>query len=128
MPKQVLDGALLRCSMGTAPSKLVVLTASAVIDGNRAAARITDHHPMVNILPFAMCRSPSNPAVAAATAATGILTPAPCTPQISGPWVPGSPTVLLASVPALNDVSACKCVWEGIIEVVGHGETTVEMP
>ena len=59
------------CSFGLAPSSLVVLPVNRVMTGNQPAANIMDHMPMVNILPFGMCSSLANPAVAAATARSG---------------------------------------------------------
>ena len=57
-------------------------------------SNIMDNVTMLNILPFGMCTSPSNPTVAAATAAAlGVLTPMPCVPVIPAPWAPGSPTI-----------------------------------
>ena len=48
----------------------------------------------------------ANPMVAAATAAAmGALTPMPCITMTVAPWVPGSPTVQIANMPALNDGS-----------------------
>ena len=76
MPIQVVNGAMLMCSFGVAPSSLVVLPTNMVLSGNQPAANILDHQPMVNIQPFGMCITPSNPQVAAATAAaSGVLTP-----------------------------------------------------
>ena len=78
MPMQVVNGAVLMCSFGMAPSNLVVLPVNRVLSGNQPAANIMDHKPMVNILPFGMCITPSNPQVAAATAAAqSVLTPQP---------------------------------------------------
>jgi hypothetical protein len=129
MPKQVVNAAILKCSMGMAPGTLVVLPVNMVLDGNQPAANIMDHIPMVNILPFGMCQSLANPMVAAATAAAmGVLTPMPCLPNTSAPWVPGSPTVLLANMPALNDTSKCMCLWAGVIEVTNPGQTTTDIP
>jgi hypothetical protein len=92
-------------------------------------ANIMDNKPMVNILPFGMCSSPSNPTVIAATAAAlGVLTPMPCVPVTPAPWVPGSPTVLIANMPALNNTSKLMCVWGGVIQIVAPGETTVMLP
>ena len=68
MPKQVCGGAMLKCSMGLAPGTLMVLPANAVMTG-MPAATVMDNIPMLNILPFGMCKSMSNPMVAAATAA-----------------------------------------------------------
>ena len=61
MPLQVVNTAQLMCTMGMAPGTLVVLPVNRVMSGNQPAANIMDHKPMVNILPFGMCRSPANP-------------------------------------------------------------------
>jgi hypothetical protein len=68
MPFQVCNGATMMCTMGMAPSTLVVLPVHRVLTDNQPAANIMDHVPMVNIMPFGMCISPANPTVAAATA------------------------------------------------------------
>jgi hypothetical protein len=129
MAKQVVNAALLKCSMGMAPGSLVVLPTHMVMCGDQPAANIMDHVPMLNIMPFGMCQSLANPTVAAATAAAmGVLTPMPCIPSTPAPWIPGSPTVLIADMPALNDTSKCMCAWAGVIEVTNPGQTTTEIP
>jgi hypothetical protein len=86
-----------------------------------------DFKPMVNILPFAMCLSPTNPQVIAATAAAlGVFTPQPCIPVTSTPWSPGSPTVTVAGQPVLTQVSTCACMWGGVISVVTNPNTTAQ--
>ena len=128
MPLQVVSGATLQCSMGTAPSSLVVLPTNRVITGGQPAATIQDHVPMVNIMPFGMCTSLANPAVASATAAAlGVLTPMPCVPVTPAPWTPGSSTVLIANIPALNQPSKCNCTWAGVIRVTTPGESTLNI-
>ena len=127
--KQVCNGAMLKCSMGMAPSTFVVLPAHKVMSGNQPAANIMDHVPMTNIMPFGMCQSPANPSVAAATAsAMGVLTPMPCVPNTPSPWVVGAVTVLLDNQPALDDVSKLMCAYAGIIEVTQPGQQTEEIP
>jgi len=129
MPNQVCMGAMLKCSMGLAPSSLVVLPVNRVITSNVPAANIMDNKPMVNIMPFGMCQSPANPTVAAATAAAlGVLTPMPCVPNTPAPWVPGAPTVLIANQPALDDASKLMCIWAGVIEVTYAGQATHQIP
>lgn len=129
MGKQVCMGAMLKCSMGMAPSSLVVLPKNKVLTSNQPAANIMDNIPMTNIMPFGMCKSPANPQVAAATAAAmGTLTPMPCVPSTPAPWAPGSPKVLIANMPALNDSSKLMCIWAGVIEVSNPGQTTHEIP
>jgi hypothetical protein len=115
--------------MGLAPSSLVVLPVNRVNTSNVPAANIMDHAPLVNIMPFGMCRSPANPQVVAATAAAmGVLTPMPCIPVTPGPWAPGSPTVTLANLPALNKSSMLMCVWAGQISVMVEGQMTHTIP
>lgn len=129
MPMQVVNGAQLQCSFGVAPSNLVVLPANRRMTSNQPAANIMDHVPMLNIMPFGMCMSLANPQVAAATsAAMGVLTPQPCIPATSSPWTPGSPTVMLANQPALNNTSTCMCNWAGVVTVVNPGQTEAEIP
>lgn len=129
MPMQVVNNATLICTMGMATSKLVVLPIHRTLCENQFAANIMDHISMVNIMPFGMCISPANPAVAAATAAAlGVLTPMPCIPNTPTPWVPGAPTVILDSQPALDNISICNCVWAGIISVLEPGQTTELIP
>ncbi|MCU6499860.1 DUF4280 domain-containing protein [Rugamonas sp. A1-17] len=128
MGQQTCMGAMLKCSFGVAPGTLMVLPANAVLTAV-PDANIMDNKPMVNILPFGMCQSMANPMVAAATAAAlGVLTPMPCIPATVAPWVPGSPTVLLGNMPALNNSSKLMCMWGGVIEINAPGQTTVSIP
>jgi len=90
MGQQVCMGAMMQCSFGMAPSSLCVLPTKMVMTSKMPAATIMDHIPLVNVLPFSMCTSPANPMVAAATAAAlGVLTPMPCIPVTTAPWLPG---------------------------------------
>ena len=125
---QVAVGATLQCSFGVAPSVLTVLPANRVLTGG-PAANIMDHVPMVNVLPFGMCNCPSNPMVAAATAAAlGVLTPMPCIPMTAAPWMPGSATVMLGGMPALQNSSKLMCQWGGVIQILVPGQFTVMVP
>lgn len=125
---QVCMGAMLQCSFGAAPSSLVVLPVNRVLTG-APAATIMDNAPLVNIMPFAMCSSPSNPTVAAATAAAlGVLTPMPCVPVTPAPWVVGAPTVLIGNMPALNNNSKLMCTWGGVIQIVSPGQVKLMVP
>src|SRR5262249_9702469 len=129
MPMQVVNGAMMMCTMGMAPSTLVVLPINKVMSGNQPAANIMDHVPMMNIMPFGMCMPPANPTVAAATAAAlGVLTPMPCIPATASPWVPGSPTVLIGNQPALNNTSQCMCNWAGVIQITMPGQMQEQIP
>ena len=128
MGVQVVTGAMLQCSFGAAPSSLMVLPANKVL-ATTPAANIMDNKPMLNILPFGMCMSMANPTVAAATAAAmGVLTPMPCIPATPAPWTPGSPTVRLGNLPALNKSSMLMCIWAGQISVMVEGQMTHTIP
>ena len=129
MGNEVVTGAMMTCSFGVAPSALNVLPTSKTTANKMPAANIMDNKPFVNIPPFGMCTSIANPAVAAATAAAlGVLTPMPCTPVTVAPWAPGSPTVTIANMPALNDSSMCNCSFGGVIQISFAGQLTVQVP
>lgn len=124
----VCGGASILCSFGTAPGTLNVLPSNKVVT-SMPFANIMDNKPMVNITPFAMCTSMANPTVAAATsAAMGVLTPQPCIPNIAAPWAPGSPTVLVGNMPALNESSKLTCNWGGVISITYPGQVQTMVP
>ena len=122
-------GAMMTCTFGVAPSTLVVLPKNKVLAEGPPAANIMDHIPIVNIPPFGMCNSMANPMVAAATAAAlGALTPMPCIPVTSAPWVTGAPTVLLGNMPALDNLAKCLCNWGGAISFTTAGTIKTMIP
>ncbi|PKM76294.1 MAG: DUF4280 domain-containing protein [Firmicutes bacterium HGW-Firmicutes-15] len=124
----VCNGALLQCSFGVAPTPLTVLPKNKVM-ATMPAATIMDNVAFMNIIPFGMCSSMANPAVASATAAAwGVLTPMPCTPMTSAPWAPGCPTVLIANNPALNDSSKLICSYGGVIQILFGGQVQTQVP
>ena len=116
-------GAMMTCTFGMAPSSLVVLPARTKMLSNVPRANIMDYAPMVNIMPFGMCNTLSNPTVASATAAAmGVLTPMPCIPAITAPWMPGNPQCLIQGQPALTRNSQCICMWGGVIKFTTDGQ------
>lgn len=129
MSEQVVLGAVLDCSMGSAPSTLVVEPEARVMVEGRPAANAMDSTPLRNVQTFAMCSSPANPEVEAATAAAmGVLTPMPCIPAIAAPWVPGAVTVLIDGLPALDNMSKCVCTWGGVISISFSGTQRTIIP
>lgn len=125
----VTGGAMMMCTMGAAPATLNVLPLATTFAGPQAAGTIMENAPMLNIAPFGMCMSMSNPQVASATAAAmGVLTPMPCMPNVPGPWAPGSPTVMVGGNPALNDASMATCAFGGSISITVPGQFTVQVP
>jgi hypothetical protein len=128
MPKQVCTGAQLQCSFGMAPS-VFNATPRPVLTSQMPAGTIMDHVPMMNIMPFGMCTSLANPTVASATAAAlGVLTPMPCIPVTTAPWVPGVPNVLITNQPALDNNCKLMCNWGGVISVLAPGQFTHDIP
>lgn len=121
MAKQVVLGASLKCTFGSLPCSLITAPRQ-VLPCYMTAATVMDFQPGVNISTFGMCNAPTNPAVIAAAA------PVPCVPVITSPWTPGSPTVLIGPMPALNDISITLCSWAGVITVSNPGQATIEIP
>ena len=128
MPQLVCNGASMNCTFGLAPSTLIVPPTKRVNVSNQPAANIMDHLPMTNIPTFGMCSSLANPTVASATAAaSGVLTPMPCIPVTSAPWTPGSSTVMIGGMPALNSTCQCMCMWGGVITISFAGQATTNV-
>lgn len=118
MPNPVVTGAMAMCSFGLAPSTLNFLPTTMVTVEGRPVGTIPDIAPGVNIPPFAMCSSLSNPTVAAATsAALGVLTPMPCMPTIVGPWSAVAPRTMAGGKPVLAAGSTCNCAFGGVVNI-----------
>ncbi len=129
MSSFVTTGAMLACSFGLAPCSLVVLPARTVLLNGRPKANIMDFAPFVNIPTFGMCTAPTNPLVIAETAAAmGVPTPAPCTPAIVSPWMPGYPQVLVQNFPALTSDSRTTCMWLGVVSITNDGQVPLPPP
>lgn len=119
----VCNGAQLKCTMGTSSSVLVVLPDRRILLDGQPQANIMDFQPNTNIQSFGLCFSLANPVVAAATAAhLGVLTPMPCVPNTTSPWVKGEPKLLLKNFPALCQDDTLSCMWAGTISIVHCGQ------
>ncbi|NQY62610.1 MAG: DUF4280 domain-containing protein [Alteromonadaceae bacterium] len=127
MSQAVTMGATLECTCGISPSVLIVTPEKCVLQ-TTPVANIMDFAPFVNIVPFGLCNSPANPAVAAATAAAmGVLTPMPCIPTTVTPWITGDPTILLGNMPILTSDCSLMCMFGGCISVVEAGQIPVQL-
>lgn len=114
--------------MGAAPATLSVLPIVMVDGATAPVADVQAQKPNVNIPPFGMCRSMSNPQVSAATAAAnGVLTPQPCLPVIAAPWSPGSKSVEVRGLAAVTEACRCQCAYAGEISVTDPGQHDVEV-
>lgn len=105
----VVNGATLKCMLGSAPSSLTVLPVSRVESGGKAKANIGDCKPFVNIKPFGTCAKMSPPV--------------PCTPVTPGVWMKGKTNVLVGGLPALMSdcMLVCAC-GGGVIKIQKDGQ------
>lgn len=84
---------------------------------------IMDFVPNVNIMPFGKCSSLQNPTVATATASNnGVLTPMPCTPLTTMPWIDGKADKMVGGHPALLNKSTNMCFYCGQIKIEDDGQ------
>lgn len=111
------------CSFGVAPTSLVFIK---TVLGGTPFGNHMDMAPFVNVPTFGMCNAPSNPAVQAATAAAfGVPTPAPCTPVLVAPWIPGPVTTMIGQMPSINMMSKLMCAFGGVISPIMSGQYKV---
>ncbi|GAB4556953.1 MAG: DUF4280 domain-containing protein [Haliangiales bacterium] len=121
---QVTTGASMMCSFGVAPSSLIVIPKT-LYASSLPAADITTNQPMVNVPSFGACTSLANPTVAAATsAALGVLTPQPCIPATTAPWIPGNSKLLNSNMLTLDNSCTLMCSYGGVIQVLTPGQFT----
>jgi hypothetical protein len=129
MPKLVVTGALMQCTMGVAPASFIAIPTGPPVTGTKKpAGTIMDNKPMANVPTFGMCKSLANPTVATATAAAlGTLTPMPCVPVTVAPWAPGATKVMINNKPALHDGCKLMCNWAGTISFNFAGQAQIDV-
>lgn len=116
------------CTFGTAPSQLVATNAPTLMCEGKTVGTIQDAAPGVNIMPFGLCTTLSNPQVAAATAAAfGVLTPQPCIP-VTQSWIPSGKTTMMGGKPVLSQDCQCMCSYGGNIGIRSPGQTKTLLP
>jgi hypothetical protein len=127
VPQLVCMGAMLTCTFGTEQAPLSVIPMGRPVQTSKQmAANINAIQVPKNISTFGLCTSLGNPEVVAATAAAfGVLTPVPCKADITLPWAPGSPKVMINGSPALDSTCMCVCEQGGLITISKPGQGTV---
>ncbi|NTU23898.1 DUF4280 domain-containing protein [Brevibacillus sp. HB1.2] len=119
----VVVGAILSCSSGSQLSRLKMPFSHGVFVKGKPQMNIMDFVPNINIMPFGKCSNLKNPAVASATAANnGVLTPMPCTPVMTMPWIDGKPDKVVGGHPALLNKSTNMCFHCGLIKIEDDGQ------
>lgn len=135
MPKPVVLTGVCQCSFGLAPSPIVILPTDRVLTPFLPIGSVMDHIPLLNILPFGMCKSLANPVVMSATIsariagipleAWGGVMPMPCVPITPTPWTTTKPMFQIRGKPMLLDNSTTTCVWGGVIKIAHAGATVI---
>lgn len=114
--------ALAKCTFGVAPTPLTFLPLSMMLTPMGPIGSCNDFVPFLNVKPFGVCLTMSNPMTAALTAAAlGVFTPAPCIPVPVGPWIPGVPA-MGPNGPILVQTSCLSCMWGGMIQILMPAE------
>ncbi|MCL2151750.1 MAG: DUF4280 domain-containing protein [Oscillospiraceae bacterium] len=112
MPKYVVNGATLKCTLGVSTSKLVVLPVHRVKLTKKLKANIGDGIGTVNILTFGGCTITSPPK--------------PCIPACSK-WIGGKTNLHIDSEPALLDCHKITCpAGPGVISITDCGQGSAE--
>jgi hypothetical protein len=104
----VVEGATIRCTMGTADSTLIGATGLFKV-GSNYAATIDDHRGPMNLGTFFMCKN----------------TKQLCTPITPAPWVGACSSINTGNVPLLSSGATLNCVNCGTISIVDAGQSTM---
>lgn len=104
----VKEGAMLSCSLGSAPSILKVPQSRGVCMQGKNQATVADNAGNVNIMPFGVCMRCSPPV--------------PCTPIAAMKWINGNSAHKIENELALLNISIVPCVNGGIIKIDQSGQ------
>lgn len=114
----VVQTAMLRCPFGSAPAILTVTSQPLVKICGMSAATIMDNKPLT----FGTCSHPSYAAMTMSP--TG---PCLAAAQVVAPWTPGSLTVKICKLSALNNTHKLICNMGSVIEVSMTPAVTVNI-
>jgi hypothetical protein len=104
-----VDGAILLCNAGSAPSRLTATLSPTMQVNNLAVATIFDNLPGVNIKPFGVCK----------------ILGGPCIPVTPVPWQPGEVSIVPSRVPILSSNSILGCAVGGMIQIIDPGQVVL---
>ena len=115
MSELVFSGAIMRCQLGTTPSRLIVTSNQVVTMTGVPAATVMDNQPIDNVPTFGSCQRSAPPPL--------------CVPVTSSsPWKLGSTTLVIEGKPALNTLCKLICTQGGEISIVEPGQSGVNAP
>lgn len=104
----VVMGATLECSLGTTPSCLLVPVPKGLTFKKKTAATKLDFVPLVNVLPFGMCKLSAPPRL--------------CIPATVTPWMKPHSKVTASGIPVLTTKSCLMCSLGGKISIKKSGQ------
>ncbi|WP_058486170.1 DUF4280 domain-containing protein [Defluviitalea phaphyphila] len=108
MNSYVVEGAKLKCSLGTKLSKLTLPKGHGVYLKNKKQANASDHIPIKNIGCFGNCLISSPPP--------------PCVVATNSKWILTKRDVYVGNDKALLKSSKCFCSIGGVISIVDDGQ------
>ena len=96
-------GSKLKCDKGAMTAPMIVTPENMIMGPTGPLANIMDNKKDKNIPPFGPC---------------SVLKGVPCNPVFSAPWAPGSPTLLIAGKPAVDEKCQLACSIGGVVKCV----------
>ena len=118
----ISSGNMCKCSFGLTPIPLTAFNVTVNVEGTPIVTN-TDTSTLIS---FGMCKTPTNPAVAAVIASSfGTVQQAPCKSVIITPWLNTKNTVLACGKPVCTNSSTCQCMWGGTISIINIKNHTV---
>lgn len=109
-------GGMLMCSFAVSPGSYLSIRAT-TLTSSLPSSNISDSKIGVNIIPFAGCTNPANPAK------IPFVFPWPCIPMLN-PFTPTSPTTMLEKMPitTVNSKAMCTFAAGGIVSFTSPGQ------
>jgi len=112
----VVEGAIVTCVAGSAPTSLLVTSQETQTIDGLPVATIADSVGLTNIPTFGTCSLLT-------AEADGV--PCPCLPATAGTWLTGATSQSIEDLPVLTESDTILCTIGGSITITDPGQTTV---